>query len=120
MAAVHFVPQAQSQTRYLTVVEGNNQCVNDKTKPSIKLFGGKKFGKNKIDQCQTYEEEGFTVEDSGPDDLNNLVDAVVKSGYVDSSVPGKYTIYYDVTDSNGNSAQALRKVKVLEDANADC
>lgn len=118
--AVLLTPQAQTQTRYLTVIEGNNQCVNDKTKPAIKLMGGKKFGKNKINQCESYEEEGFTVKDSGPDDLDNLADAVIKSGYVDSSVPGKYTIFYDVTDSNGNSGQAQRKVRVLADDNAQC
>ena len=51
-----------------------------------------------------YVEPGYDAVDNY--DLA-LTDEVVVSGAVDHTIPGKYYIYYDVTDSSGNAADRV-------------
>ena len=81
--------------------------------PVIDVLGKvlKKF--NIIPQCSIYIDAGGTVTDN-VDDSDELQNAVVTGGDfpIDSSVPGVYTITFDVSDSSGNAA--LTKSRVVQ------
>lgn len=80
--------------------------VIDKEKPVIKLLGGNEvyllLGGN-------YEESGYNVIDNYDTDLN---DKVERTGSVDTTREGEYTLKYKVIDSGGNVAEAERIVYV--------
>lgn len=79
----------------------------DKTKPVITLTG------NAVDIAaagESYIDAGATAMDNYD---GNLTNKIVKSGSVDTTKEGTYTLTYDVTDTNGNKAvQITRTVKV--------
>ena len=51
---------------------------------------------------------------------NDITDRVTVTGSVDTSVPGTYELTYDVTDEAGNTATAVRIIRVLgEDSGND-
>lgn len=78
----------------------------DKNKPVISLLGGDEvyllLGGN-------YQEAGYTVSDNYDKDLNNKVKV---EGKVNTKKEGEYQIKYTVTDSSGNTGEAIRKVIV--------
>ena len=80
--------------------------VIDKTKPVIRLLGGDEvhilFNGN-------YQEAGYTVSDNYDTDLS---DKVKVTGNVNTKKEGEYEIKYTVTDSSGNTGEAIRKVIV--------
>jgi len=57
----------------------------------------------------TYTEPGYTCRDSLDGDLTA---SVTVTGQVDTSAAGKYELTYRVTDAAGNTAEAVRTVKV--------
>ncbi|MCW8821378.1 MAG: DUF5011 domain-containing protein [Sulfurovum sp.] len=60
-----------------------------------------------IDEGDTYEDDGATAED-------NLIGALtpIKSGSVNTNIPGTYTIIWTATDTAGNAGTAERTVIV--------
>ncbi|PAB59396.1 S-layer homology domain-containing protein [Anaeromicrobium sediminis] len=89
----------------------------DMVKPVITLEGDETV---KINQGETYTDEGVTAEDNVDGDITSKVeDTIVKDGkvvdVVDTNVPGTYTIKYNVTDKAGNEAdEVIRTVIVIK------
>ena len=81
----------------------------DHAAPIITLIGWSNFS---INNNETYTDPGFTVTDNID---NNLAENVTISGTVYNSIPGTYTLTYDVTDTAGNPAiQKTRTVTVVD------
>jgi len=98
--------KADTVTRTIKVV--------DKTKPEIKLIGNKEIT---LYKGQTYIEQGATATDNYD---GNISIKVVKTGQVDTSKVGTYTVKYDVTDISGNKADTVtRTIIVKEDGVAN-
>ncbi|MCL4693685.1 MAG: DUF5011 domain-containing protein [Candidatus Hydrogenedentes bacterium] len=57
-----------------------------------------------------YADAGATAFDANDGDLT--ADVIVDTSYVNTGVPGAYTVTYDVSDSAGNPAHATRTVQV--------
>lgn len=79
-------------------------------KPTISLIGDSKVI---LLTNQTYEEKGVSISVDLTDTVTNL-DSVVKTGSVDTTIPGEYTITYSITDTYKNSASITRVVYVLD------
>ena len=80
---------------------------DETTPPQIELIGPTSLAL----ECglESYVEPGATVTDlCDPDPQLEI------SGTVDSGSPGRYTVVYTATDSNGNSAVATRRVTVSD------
>jgi hypothetical protein len=76
--------------------------------PIITLLGEASLS---IVQWDTYTDEGATVADDTEGDITSNI---VTINPVDTSIPGIYTVTYNVTDSVGNDAdQVSRTVRVL-------
>jgi peptidoglycan/xylan/chitin deacetylase (PgdA/CDA1 family) len=85
-----------------------NVNVLDQTAPIISLDGDNPMT---IQVHNSYIEPGASVSDNF--DTGLVVDI---TGTVDTEVVGTYTVYYNATDSNGNSAiQVTRTVNVVDD-----
>ncbi|MDR0651378.1 MAG: DUF5011 domain-containing protein [Candidatus Peribacteria bacterium] len=83
--------------------------VRDTTKPIITLSGS---GTVYLEVGDPYVEYGATVRDNYD---NNIVNKLVISGTVDTSIKGTYQVSYDVTDSDGNQAETkIRTVYVMD------
>jgi hypothetical protein len=81
----------------------------DNEAPVITLFGGSNFS---INNNETYTDPGFSAIDNVD---GNITTNVTISGTVDTSIPGTYTLTYDVTDTAGNPAiQKTRTVTVVD------
>jgi large repetitive protein len=83
--------------------------VGDAVKPVITLLGN-----NPIDvECGTlYNPQGYSAADVCD---GNLTDDIVRTGTIDTSVPGAYIFTYNVSDSAGNAAdEATRTVNVVD------
>ncbi len=88
-------------TRTVTVV--------DSTPPVITLLG---VNPATVERHATYTDAGATATDSCAGDRTANI---VAFNPVNTEVPGTYTVTYDVTDGNGNSAvQVPRVVKVVD------
>ena len=92
---------ANQRTRTIYVV--------DTQPPQIVLAGANPMDLNVGD---TFIEPGYTATDNAD---GNLTGSVTVSGAVNTSVPGTYTLSYDVQDSSGNAAvQRVRTVRVRD------
>jgi hypothetical protein len=81
--------------------------VSDPEAPVIRLIGDREVT---IEVGSTYTEQGATVTDNYDENLT-----VTITGTVDTNVVGTYTVYYNATDSNGNSAvEITRLVHVVD------
>ena len=81
----------------------------DNEAPVITLLGGSNFS---INNNETYTDPGFSAIDNVD---GNITANVTISGTVDTSIPGTYTLTYDVTDTAGNPAiQKTRTVTVVD------
>ena len=86
----------------------------DTTPPVITLLGSDLII---IYEGDTYDEEGATAVDDMDGNITNEI--IVNSG-VNTTVPGEYTITYNVSDSAGNPAiEVIREVIVLSIYNAE-
>ena len=108
-------PGAHTITYTVTDSQNNHgkssRTVNvlDTEAPIITLLGASNFS---INNDEIYTDPGFTVTDNID---NNLEANVTISGTVDTSIPGTYTLTYDVTDTAGNPAiQKTRIVTVVD------
>jgi hypothetical protein len=84
--------------------------VVDTTEPVITILGDNPAT---VEVGMTYSDAGVTAFDVGDGDLT---DAVVVTSNVNTSVLGSYTVIYDVMDSSGNAAMAIRTVNVVSGA----
>ena len=83
--------------------------VVDTTKPVITLLGSTSVT---IEIHSTYTDAGATAFDNYD---GNLTSSIVTVNSVNKDVVGDYTVTYDVTDANGNSAtQVVRTVHVVD------
>jgi large repetitive protein len=83
--------------------------VLDKGAPAVSLLSPEPMSL----ECRTrYSEPGATASDLCAGDLTG---SIVRTGTVDTNVPGTYTLSYDVMDAAGNSAPTVRRtVKVVD------
>lgn len=83
--------------------------VLDTTPPVITLSG---LASQTLEVGGTYSESGFSASDNYDGDLTSSVSV---SGSVDTNTVGTYYLYYDVQDSNGNSAnQEIRTIEIVD------
>ncbi len=83
--------------------------VQDTTAPTLALLGDAAIAL----ECGTaFVDPGVTATDVCDGDLAN---SVVINGAVNSSVPGEYTLTYDVNDSAGNPAAPVQRVVTVSD-----
>ncbi|MBI5002022.1 DUF5011 domain-containing protein [Candidatus Woesearchaeota archaeon] len=82
--------------------------VEDTTAPVITVLGN---NPETVQLGDSYTDAGATATDSLDGDLTS---SIIPSGTVDTTVIATYTITYDVTDSEGNSATATRTVNVVD------
>ena len=82
----------------------------DTTKPDLVLKGEKEIVINVGDK---FEDPGVTATDNVDGDLSS---SVKKTGSVDTSKAGTYTITYSVSDKAGNKSEVKRTVKVVQKA----
>ena len=95
-------------SRFVTVV-----ALPDTTDPVITLKGDPVVT---IKEDDHYVDPGATAHDNHDGDIS---DKIVRQGRVNSAVPGRYTLTFDVMDRARNSAETkLRIVKVLPLGNA--
>lgn len=80
----------------------------DKTSPVITLKG---YQTTYVLLDSVYNDLGATANDNCDGDITNKI---IKSGSIDSSKIGKYTITYSVTDSAGNKSTKERTVQVFK------
>jgi hypothetical protein len=80
----------------------------DRVKPVITLKGASTVN---LTVGDTYTDAGATASDNKDGDIT---DKIVKTGNVDTSKVGKYTVTYSVKDSAGNRAEVKRTVIVNE------
>ncbi len=87
--------------------ETRKVVVRDTQAPLITLLNGDVY----LKKGETYSDPGYTAEDLKDGDVTGQV---MVSGTVDTGTEGTYKITYEVTDSSGNKAIAIRKVYVYE------
>ena len=89
--------------------EWYDPCGPDETPPLVELFGADSV----VVECGTaYTDAGATAHDLCDGDMTG---AMVTTNPVDTTVPGDYSIAYNVTDAAGNAAEpAIRTVKVVD------
>lgn len=80
--------------------------VVDVVDPIINLVGGTVY----VEYPSTFNEPGYSVTDNFDTDLSVSV-----SGSVTNDTLGNYTLYYNATDSSGNSATQRTRLVVVQD-----
>jgi len=95
---------AQQKTRTVTV--------GDTTAPVITLSGDNPFT---MEVGTPYAEPGYAATDNYDGDITANV---VVTGSVDHTVPGTYTLRYNVSDSSGNAAQQKTRTVTVGDTTA--
>lgn len=86
------------------------KTTKDTTKPDLVLKGEKEVV---IKVGDRFEDPGVTATDNIDGDISS---SVKKSGNVDTSKAGTYTITYSVSDKAGNESEVKRTVKVVSTA----
>lgn len=76
----------------------------DLTPPVITIKG---LDKISLIVGENYIEEGAIALDDYDGDISNNI---IITGFVDTSIPGLYTIFYDVTDLSGNQAVKISRI----------
>ena len=82
--------------------------VLDTISPVVTLNGNSSIT---LDLGDTYTELGATATDNYDSTVN-----VVITGFVNTNIPGNYTIVYTAVDSSGNSQQVTRNITVLNNS----
>ena len=99
-------PASDSETVTITV------SVPDLVPPVITLLG---VNPDSVQQGVVYADPGATAVDDVDGDISANIQV---SGSVNTSVPGNYTLVYQVYDQAGNPASASRTVEVIADSTA--
>ena len=87
--------------------------VSDKEKPVLTLKGS---ASQTVTLGEKYEDPGYTATDDSDGDVTAKVKV---SGYVDPYLAGDYRLKYQVSDRSGNTATAVRRIKVKGPAKKD-
>lgn len=82
--------------------------VLDRTPPVLTLNGN---ATETVEQCGTFADPGAVAIDVND---GNISSAIIVSGTVNTSVVGTYTLTYNISDAQGNSASRTRTVKVVD------
>ena len=85
----------------------------DKEKPEITLKGSNTIY---LTPDMVYKEPGYTATDNCDGDITRKV---IISGTVKDKVIGNYSKKYEVTDSNGNKSEVIRKIIISEKTDPD-
>jgi len=80
--------------------------VTDTTAPILAIFSSNPLN---LDVGTPFSDPGATASDACE---GNLTSSIVRSGTVNTTVPGAYTLTYGVTDSSGNTTTTNRTVLV--------
>ena len=80
--------------------------------PEITLNGSSSIS---LSVGETYSEPGATATDKEDGDITS---SIIITGSVNTSVPGSYTLRYNVTDSDGASATEVTRTVNIEDTTA--
>ena len=91
------------------ITETRTVNVVDEVAPTISLFGQANIN---LEVYDTYTESGASAIDNYE---GNISSSIVTSGTVDTSIVDTYTLTYDITDANGNSATSVLRTVVVED-----
>ena len=83
--------------------------VEDTTVPVIILTGDSIIG---VEAGTPYEDEGATAFDNVDGDITNNIIIV---NNVDTSIPGQYTVTYNVSDTAGNAAEEVTRTVYVQD-----
>jgi hypothetical protein len=94
------------------IAETRTVNVVDEVAPTISLFGQANIN---LEVYDTYTESGASAIDNYDGNISSLI---VTSGTVDTSIVDTYTLAYDITDANGNSATTVSRTVVVEDTTA--
>lgn len=86
--------------------------VQDSTKPVITLSGGANID---VFVDASYTDAGATASDNYD---GNITDDIVQTGTVNTAVPGTYYLYFNVNDTNGNTADTVTRQVNVVDASA--
>ena len=81
---------------------------NDNTSPTIQLNGSSQIS---LTEGDNYTELGSTASDNIDGDLTG---SITISGTIDTSQTGTFTLYYNVSDSSGNSSSVSRTIIINE------
>jgi len=84
--------------------------VSDTTPPVIALVGD---NPQLIEAGESYTELGATATDNFDGDLSASI--VIDASTVDTTVPGDYTVTYDVSDTAGNAATTVTRTVTVQD-----
>jgi len=103
------LPDSDDNLAFCLTGELYDPCSPDETPPLVELFGADSV----VVECGTaYTDAGATAVDMCDGDLTG---AIVTTDPVDTTVPGDYSIVYNVTDAAGNAAEpAIRTVHVVD------
>ena len=85
----------------------------DTTRPVIRLNGA---SNEMISQGMAYRDPGATANDNVDGDISNRI---VVSGSVNTSIPGTYTLRYNVSDSAGNAATTVNRTITVTPSSDD-
>ena len=100
--------------------EGVSKCIivdpiitaPDTEKPVIKLKGN---ATETVEAKSTYKDAGATATDNFD---GNITSKIIKTGSVNTSKTGTYTLKYNVTDAAGNKATEVTRKVVVKDTKA--
>jgi formylglycine-generating enzyme required for sulfatase activity len=102
-------PTNRSNQYGFRIIGSNDECSNDTVPPVINLFGGASVT---VDCGDLFMEPGFEAIDNCDGDITWAVSA---NDLTDTSIPGLYTVTYDVMDAAMNAAvQVTRQVQVVD------
>lgn len=90
-----------------------NSNALDTIPPVLTLLGSNPF---QLEMLEPYSEPGATADDNEDGDIYSFIN--VNASEIDNHLPGNYNVYYSVSDSAGNTADAIREVVVYATNNA--
>jgi hypothetical protein len=94
--------------------QGDGPSAADTTVPVITLVGNSVVTIPKTAEPDTYADAGATAQDTVNGVVTDLTSSIVKTGTVNSAVPGTYRVLYTVTDASGNVGTKTRTVIITE------
>ena len=88
----------------------------DTTAPVITLLGEDPVN---LYVGETYTDAGATALDNGTVDLTGSIVTTFTPGPVDTSVPGTFTVHYNVSDAAENPAEEVTRTVIVEPADSE-
>lgn len=91
----------------------SNSNALDTIPPVLTLLGSNPF---QLEMLELYSEPGAMANDNEDGDIYSFIN--VDDSEIDNHLPGTYNVYYSVSDSAGNTTDAIRDVVVYATNNA--